>query len=433
MARGMSMSESGPARPKLRAVEVRRVERDGTRVFAISDPRRVSSQALLVAEKFAPFLALADGMKTVEEIFSTGLASVVAGNSSPSGAEVADLFQKLDDLHMLDNDRYRQETQRKLDEYRSAEFRLPALEGKAYPDDPDELLDYFESFAPGVPTKASLSAQPLKAIVSPHIDYERGGDTYAEIWRRAAPDLADVELAVIFGTDHHGAGPRLTLTRQSYATPWNILPTDTELVGKLARVLDRDTAVKNHPFADEFNHIGEHSIELASVWLNWAIGDQATRVLPVLCGSLSDYVRDEGQRRAESPAGHSQIADAMGLLQQVAAHRKTVFVAAADLAHVGPAFGDDAPAGPESRSGVEASDRSLMEAVACGDSERFLNTVRESSDRTRVCGLAPIYMTLLAAGRGEGEWLGYRQCPADEQDASFVSIAGALLFEGKST
>ncbi len=76
--------------------------------------------------------------------------------------------------------------------------------------------------------------------------------------------------------------------------------------------------MENHPFADEFNHLNEHSIELASIWLNWAIGDRAVKMLPILCGSLGEYVRDGGEAASGSPAEHVQIADAIGLLQQVA-------------------------------------------------------------------------------------------------------------------
>ena len=419
------MPGSDLERPRLRGIEVRRVERDGARFFAVTDPRRIADQALLVGERFAPFLALADGSKTTQEIISKGRETPGAP-TDPADDEIVDMFERLDGLFMLDNDRFRKEAARQLEAYRSAEFRVPALEGKAYPDDPDDLLDYLEAFAPSVKTGETVSERPLRAIVTPHIDYERGGDTYAELWRKAAPDLNDVELVVIFGTDHHGAGPRLTLTRQSYATPWNILPTDKDLVGKLARALNNDKSVEGHAFADEFNHVGEHSIELASVWLNWAIGDQATQVLPVLCGSLGDYTRRSG--KSDSPASLSHIADAIGLLQQVALHRKTVFVAAADFAHVGPAFGDRDPATDEHRKLVEDSDRRLLETIVSGDAEKFLGTVRESEDQDRICGLAPIYMTLLATGQTDGEWFGYEQCPADEEENSFVSIAGALLF-----
>ena len=61
--------------------------------------------------------------------------------------------------------------------------------------------------------------------MSPHIDYERGWQTYAQLWRRCSGALDDVELAIILGTDHKGGPGALTLTRQSYASPLGTLPT----------------------------------------------------------------------------------------------------------------------------------------------------------------------------------------------------------------
>ncbi len=417
-----------PERPKLRSLEVQRVEQEGEAYFLIKDPRRMAEKALMVRQEMGPFLAQADGSKTVEEIISSASASGATGPTGPGDAAVKDLFQQLDGLFLLDGQRYENEVKRRLDEYRSADFRIPSLEGQAYPEDPDDLLDFMEAFAPDISSEQEPSSKTLKAIVSPHIDYNRGGETYAELWRGAAPDLEDIELAVIFGTDHQGAGPRLTLTEQSYATAWNILPTDTDLVSKLARVLKADSSVENHPFADEANHLSEHSIELASIWLNWAIGDNAVRVLPILCGSLGDYVQEEGKLRDAVPSDHPQIADAIGLLQQTARHRRTLFVAAADLSHVGPVFGDEEESDDLIKREIEEHDEELMSAVIKGDHRTFLDVLKREHDYSRVCGLAPIYMALWAAEATDGHWLGYQQCPADESGASFVSIAGALLY-----
>ena len=424
------MSVSQPQRPKLRNVEAKRVEKEGIRYFVITDPRRVASQALMVSEELGPFLAHADGTMTIDQIIGA-TRKRMSGDSVTNEQEraVKELFERLDALFLLEGERYDVEVARQLEEYRAADFRAPALETLSYPADPDDLIDLFDGFAPHISDDQEPSDRALKAIVTPHIDFERGGDTYAELWRQAAPELEDVELAVIFGTDHNGPGPRLTLTRQSYATPWNIMPTDKDLVGRLAEILERDPDVANHAFAGEFNHVHEHSIELASIWLNWAVDDRAVQVLPILCGSFGQYVQEDGSLREASPSDHPQIADAIGLLQQVALHRRTVFIAAADLSHVGPAFGDEDPADDELRKEIEKYDSELMSAVIKGQQGTFLETVRSDDDDSRVCGLAPIYMTLWAAGEiSDSRWMGYQQCAADVSGSSFVSIAGGLLY-----
>jgi hypothetical protein len=48
-------------------------------------------------------------------------------------------------------------------------------------------------------------------------------------------------------------------------------------------------------------------------------------------------------------------------------------------------------------------------------------------DRNRICGLSSIYMLLRFLSPTTGEMVSYTQCPADQQNASLVSICGVLL------
>jgi AmmeMemoRadiSam system protein B len=120
----------------------------------------------------------------------------------------------------------------------------------------------------------------------------------------------------------------------------------------------------------------------------------------------------------------------MHLLQSVASERKTMFIAAADLSHVGPAFGDEVemPKDSEDRRRVQADDERLLEAISRGNRRSFFEAIKVDADQNRICGLAPIYMTMWASDATIGVWNGYQQCQADQDDTSFVSIAGAALF-----
>ncbi len=104
--------------------------------------------------------------------------------------------------------------------------------------------------------------------------------------QRQAANEAD--LVIMFGTDHQGSNGTVTLTRQSYATPWGVLPTDQALVDKLAEALGQETA-----FAEELHHAHEHSIELAAVWLHFTRGGRPVALLPILCGSFGGFVAGE--------------------------------------------------------------------------------------------------------------------------------------------
>ncbi len=407
-------------------MDVKRVQRQGDDYLVLSDPRGFAKQALLVPRQMAHYLALADGTRTVAEIAAAG---ALRGASPASPEALREVFEQLDSLFMLENGAYRAERDQRLADYRRAPFRPPALAGPVYAPEPDAMKAQLDGYRNGYQPVATSPTGTLAAIVSPHIDYARGGPSYYAVWDQARPGLEDIELAVIFGTDHNGDGPRMTLTRQRYATPLGSLPSDVVLVSDLAGVLSADPELPGHPFSDEFNHIGEHSVELAAVWLHHAAG-RAVTTLPVLCGSLHRYVA-AGPRAGVavgSPETVAHIASAVRMLQDVARRKRTVFIAAADLAHVGPAFGDRLPVTGTDRDRVGAADSDLMDAVALGDRSGFLEGVRSVGDAYRICGLAPIYMALWAAEGATGSWFGYRQCPADSEDASFVSIAGALLY-----
>jgi hypothetical protein len=257
----------------------------------------------------------------------------------------------------------------------------------------------------------------IRGLISPHIDYQRGGPVYAEVWRAAAQAAREADLVLLFGTDHQGSDGTLTLTRQSYATPWGVLPTDGEVVEALARALGEDWV-----FAEELYHRSEHSIELAAVWLHFVRGGGPVPVVPILCGHFGAFV--EG--RAD-PAGHRPFAIAVDLLHKVMASRRTLVVAAADLAHAGPAFGDAHGVDFIARAQLRNADERLLATVYAGDAAAFFEQLRQEGNRRHVCGLPPIYLALRLLEEARGEPAGYAVCPADPQGTSVVTIAGVIL------
>jgi AmmeMemoRadiSam system protein B len=387
---------------------------------------------LLVPVSLGPYLQNIDGTNTVDEIVEVALGV----GAEPVPEEILDdLLNRLDEMLLLSNGAYVGEMKRRVDEYRAAPSRAPALADFAYPGSAEDLRGYLDGFAfPYMVSEENslsdssfdLRAGPLKAIITPHIDYERGGDSYGMIWEQVREQLQDVELFVVFGTDHNGDGPRLTLTGQNYETPLGTLETDTELVDDLSKILSSDDSIDDHAFADEFNHANEHSIELATVWLHRALGRSDAKMLPVLCGSFGRLLMDG----AISPDEHPQIFAAIERLQTVTSERRTVFIAAADLAHVGPAFGDIETflVDSDGRARVESDDKALLESITAGDRKQFFELIKQKADSNKICGLAPIYMTLWASGATSGSWNAYQQCQADEEDTSFVSIGGAALY-----
>jgi hypothetical protein len=228
-------------------------------------------------------------------------------------------------------------------------------------------------------------------------------------------------VAVVFGTDHYGGPGELTLTRQSYATPFGVLPTSLPIVDGLAQAIGPERA-----FACELHHRTEHAIELAITWLHYVRRDlPALPVVPVLAGSFHHFVQGQG-----SPETDPAISALLQTLRELLDGHNILVVAGADLSHVGPAF-DGAGRAPAERTPVELADRTLMDRMCECNAGGFFEAVRQDGDRFNVCGLSPIYLALrfaaMVSPRVRGRQIAYTTCPADEVGQSFVSICGVVL------
>ncbi|HEX7663073.1 MAG TPA: MEMO1 family protein, partial [Polyangiaceae bacterium] len=109
---------------------------------------------------------------------------------------------------------------------------------------------------------------------------------------------------------------------------------------------------------------------------------------------------------------------------------RLVFVAGADLAHVGPRFGDDTPYDEEQRHALETADRESLAHATAHEAAGFWGHVSNDNDTRRVCGLAPIYAMLKsmpASTTAHAETLCYEQT-IDPDDGSIVSHASVAFY-----
>jgi predicted class III extradiol MEMO1 family dioxygenase len=97
-------------------------------------------------------------------------------------------------------------------------------------------------------------------------------------------------------------------------------------------------------------------------------------------------------------------------------------IAGADLAHVGPRFGDPEPVSLAERTRLEGEDRAMLAAVAAGDAEAFFENVARDGDRRRICGLSPIYALLRTLGGAPGVIRRYAQWPDPQGVVTFASV-----------
>src|SRR5262249_43477378 len=123
----------------------------------------------------------------------------------------------------------------------------------------------------------------LCAVLIPHVDYERGGATFAWGFKELF-ELTDASLFVIVGTSHHSAH-RFALTRKHFRTPLGVVPTDQAYINRLV------AHYGDGLFDDEAAHLPEHSIELEVVFLQYLYENRRPfRIVPLLVGSFQDCI-----------------------------------------------------------------------------------------------------------------------------------------------
>lgn len=423
----MPTMQNPPDKPRLRYLDIFPVSSpEGGELIGLRDPSGVSEETLVVTHAAILVLRHMDGLNDVRDI----QAHVMRATGQLIDSEhIEGMVATLDEALFLDSPRFEQARATQIAEYDALTHRPAALAGGSYPDDPDELNEFLESFwhhegGPGGPPDASGigSAEPAAAgLIAPHIDYHRGGPAYAHAYRALAEQAGDARLFVVFGTSHAGCDGLFGLTRKGYDTPLGPIPCDTDLLDDI--VARSDGA---EWFAGDHAHRQEHSIEFQVVWLRKLWSEAAApdlRILPILCGSFDHWI--EG----DSPPSESPRIEAMvrAVTDALAARGEpAIIIAGADLAHIGPRFGDPAPPTPEELRQLADDDaRTLQHCTTTVDADAFYRDVTANDDPRRICGLAPIYMTLRTSAATAGELLQYGQAedPAGPSTVSFASVS----------
>jgi AmmeMemoRadiSam system protein B len=396
-------------RPRLRQLDVQLTTHQGQEAFVLRDLARIAEQVLLVPRSLGAILIMCDGSYTVREIFELARSTY---RMDIEYDELLAIIRTLDEALMLENERFFQAYNFVLDAYRAAEYREPSHADLVYPSEPAALDQMLQGYIAHVPPSEPLQTSG-KALFSPHIDYARGGQSYAAVWAPMRERLGEIDLAIILATNHHPSDQLFTLTRQNFRTPYGILPTDQAAVDILAGTIGEQDA-----FAHELTHRSEHSIELVAVWLHAMREGKPCRIVPVLCGSYGPFIQSQSQP-TDSPIMRMVIAQLRDLLRR----ERAIIIASGDLSHVGPAFGGQAydQAGWDQ---IAQSDAKVLEHLCAGDADGFYAELAASRDATNICGLAPFYLALKAIGHHQGELLAYQQCPADADGHSLVSVCG---------
>jgi hypothetical protein len=250
--------------------------------------------------------------------------------------------------------------------------------------------------------------------MSPHLDPRRAGATLALAIGELGNERAEPLRIVVIGVGHAMWDSWFALTRKHFETPWGRVSCDTRFVDAVAGRLGDEA------YRAEIVHRDEHSIEFQTLFLGRHFATRPITLVPILVGGFHALL-DDGRR----PGQVSEIETLIESVREIerAQGGPTCYVAAVDLSHVGPRFGDPRP-DDRVRAETESRDRAALDAALRGDAEGWFDAIAEGEDATRVCGWGATYVALRCATPGAGRLLDHRQTPED--DGTFVSVAAAV-------
>jgi MEMO1 family protein len=404
--------------PQLRPLEAFPMVVEGEEVTCLRDPLGLAEQPIFLNGPQGLLVSLMDGTNTLRDIqaaFFRRTAELL-----PLEA-IEGLISQLDEYHFLDSPSFRRYFDTLVAEFARAPSRRARHAGTAYEGAAAALRRQIQGFfsgPDGPETAASPETAPaeVRGLIAPHIDFQRGGPTYARAYKALA-DRPGADRFIVFGTCHHAIHRRFALTAKDYETPLGPAVTDRDFVRRLAAKLPHDY------FEDEFAHRGEHAIEFQAVFLR-SILRQDFKIIPILVGSFHDLLA-AGKTAAEDLA----VAGMVGALTETMAEvpGNYCLIAGADLAHVGRHFGDARGPSETSLREVERADQAFLRHVVRGDAEGVFSFIAAEDDSRRVCGYPSIYMILRCLGNVSGRILDYRQW-ADLRAGAAVTFAGVALY-----
>jgi len=404
----MPVMERPSLRPYLRADAE---DRSGHR-FVVYDGLRLSDRYLRVTRVELEWLQLFNGSRSLRDVQALVMQQL-GGQLVP--LEVLQLLaERLDDALFLDSPRFRAAAEDPV--------RRPVCIG-CYEGDPDLLRNQLGRLFTG-PNGPGLPAVPrpdgrLRAALVPHIDYARGGSTFAWGFKEVV-ERTPAALFVIVGTSHY-SGHRFTLTRKHFRTPLGTVETDGAFIDRLVKHYGSGL------FDDELMaHLPEHSIELEVVLLQYLYeGKRPIRIVPLVVGSFHDCIA-----QGTEPSRREDIGRMVAALQ--AAERETnepvFYLISGDLAHIGPKFGDEAPVSEPFLNHSKNQDDAILKQTQAADASAYFRVIAAEEDERRICGLPPTYTVLEAIRPTSGKLLHYGRYvhPQGHESVSFASVA----FEG---
>jgi AmmeMemoRadiSam system protein B len=230
-------------------------------------------------------------------------------------------------------------------------MRKPVVAGRFYPATEKELLHLVETYINGRQPTPPIEAC---AVIVPHAGYVYSGVL-------AGKTLCSVQIpetVLLIGPNHTGQGSPVSLSTETWITPFGSVPVNTNLAN---RIVNEGKSI----VVDEAAHANEHSLEVQLPFLQKL--QQNLSIVPLTVAHLS-YDNCE------------EIAEALycSILQY---GEKILIVASTDMSHY------------ESRPVAEVKDKLALDTIIAMDPQALYSTVHKN--KISMCGVIPVVITLL--------------------------------------
>ncbi len=405
--------------PKLNPIEAFPVEYEGQELICLRDPYNVSDRILYVSPETLYILGMFDGEHSVSDVQKEIQDKF---GQHVNSEDIESLIDQMDEALFLDSEKFADFKANLESSFNDSPMRAPNHAGLSYPEDPGELREWIAGFLNSAEeSKPYEGAQRnVKGIISPHIDFSRGGKSYALAYRELLQD-SGADTYIIFGTSHYAEvdNPYI-LTRKYFDTPLGRAQTDTEIVDRISDSCPWDV------FQGEISHRTEHSIEFQVAFLQYFLNKETEfKIVPILCNSFHRLIE-----QGKSPNEDERIELFLSRVKDIIAELgdRSFIIAGADMAHVGPKFGDPEEVNDGTLNIIKERDLLSLEHCENLDAEGFYRSVEQEKDWRKICGLSPIYSLLSTAGVSSGKILDYDQA-LEPDTGSVVSFASAAFYK----
>jgi AmmeMemoRadiSam system protein B len=387
-------------RPALRRVHPVPLQKDNQLFLGLQDPCMLYPQMMVVPPQAFQVMQFFNGERSVDEIAGT--------LKLPDMAPLVELVKKLDEFGLLWGP-----TCESLEERKKAELSttgaFAAGATRSLGEDPAAIRAQLEKWLDEA--EDAEIEEPIAGVIACHLDFARGHPVYASSYRTIAKGPKP-DRVVILGTNHFGLGDGVVMSDLAFESPLGRMPVDGGIVERVRAASGRKL------FVDILDHVPEHSVQLHIPWIQHLYGS-----VPVVAALVPDPVvgllADDGARM-----GVDEFVDVLGTALAAEGGR-TLFVASADLSHVGPAFGEPAAVNEQRRREVETHDRAMLREFISGPGS-LVAKMRELKNPTRWCSVGCMTAAARLARPSAVELIDYRQA-VDEQGNALVSSASMAM------